>query len=155
MKVPQVAIGSQFYLNIRNIDTKLRVPVMEIDKVGKSNGCLLWLFTVNTLSRTIKERAQSKADTLYFSPRFGHNHTHEQNRITDPLFLKAPPHTQDRSRKAVPNPSYIFICVELSLKGVTKTVLGNCWPNKVEMAVHGNTSLVKRIKCAVTVKKKS
>ena len=44
--------------------------------------------------------------------------------------------------------------MELSLKGVYKTVLGNCWPNKAEMAVHGNTSQVNRIKCAVTVKKK-
>ena len=41
------------------------------------------------------------------------------------------------------------------LKGFTKTVLGNCWPNKAEMAVHGNTSLVKnKTECAVTVKKK-
>ena len=39
------------------------------------------------------------------------------------------------------------------LKGFTKTVLGNCWPNKAEMAVHGNTFQVKWIKCAVTVKK--
>lgn len=47
--------------------------------------------------------------------------------------------------------SFVWSC---RLKEFTKTVLGNCWPNKAEMAVNGNTSQMKTIKCALTVKKK-